>query len=100
METGQGLENVPQRSQRHCEPPKRLQYPKLGNPLSLAVQSLLQALSTAFTLSLEEPDSLKNMSEEMWNGYPPAVISQPKGCRGTCISSRWGECNPGNQVTS
>lgn len=100
METSQRVEDVPRRSQRHCEPPKRLQYPKLGNPLSLVVQSLLQGLSTAFTVSLEEPDSLKSTSVEMYGGIPSAIVSQPKGCSGTCISSRRGECNPGYQVTS
>nr|XP_055049769.1 uncharacterized protein LOC129435994 [Misgurnus anguillicaudatus] len=100
IETGQRVEDVPRRSQRHCEPPKRLQYPKLGNPLSLVVQSLLKGLSTAFTVSLEEPDSLKSTSVEMYGGYPSAIVSQPKRCSGTCISSRRGECNPGNPVTS
>ncbi len=35
MEIGQSLPDVPRRSQRHCEPPRRLQYSTLGNPLSL-----------------------------------------------------------------
>ncbi|KAL0187224.1 hypothetical protein M9458_018894, partial [Cirrhinus mrigala] len=65
VENGESLEDVPRRSQRHREPPKRLQYPKLGNPLSLVVQSLFQGLSTAFTISLEESDTFKNTSLEM-----------------------------------
>lgn len=50
-ETGGGL----RRSKRQCEPPKRLQYPQLGNPLSLVIQSLLSSLSTTITTSLEDP---------------------------------------------
>lgn len=50
-ETGGGL----RRSRRQCEPPKRLQYPQLGNPLSLVIQSLLSSLSTAITTNLEDP---------------------------------------------
>ncbi|XP_073690458.1 uncharacterized protein [Garra rufa] len=96
VETGESLEDVPRRSQRHHEPPKRLQYPKLGNPLSLVVQSLLQGLSTAFTVSLEESDTFKNTSLEMQGEHPSAVTSQPGRCSGTCIASRRGECNPGN----
>lgn len=57
MEIGQSLADVPRHSQRHCEPPRRLQYSTLGNPLSLVVQSLLQGLSAALTVSLGEPSS-------------------------------------------
>ncbi|XP_043090123.1 uncharacterized protein LOC122340940 [Puntigrus tetrazona] len=53
---------VPRRSQRCHEPPKRLQYPQLGNPLSLVIQSLMQGLSTAFVTSLGESDSLERTS--------------------------------------
>lgn len=89
-------EGVLRHSQRCHEPPKRLQYPQLGNPLSLVIQSLLQGLSTAFTASLEESDCLWEASPEMETGSPSAVISQPGRCSGTCISSRRGECNPDN----
>lgn len=92
----QAGEGVLRRSQRCHEPPKRLQYPQLGNPLSLVMQSLLQGLSTVFTASLEESDCLWEASPGMEAGSPSAVISQPGRCRGTCISSRRGECNPGN----
>ncbi|KAG1933335.1 interleukin-1 receptor accessory protein-like 1-A [Pimephales promelas] len=95
-EIGQNVADVPRRSQRQCEPPKRLQYPWLGNPLSLVVQSLLQGLSTAFVASFEEPDSFGATRLDIHDGYTPTVISQPKGCRGTCISSKRGECNPDN----
>lgn len=95
VEIGESIEDVRRRPQRHREPPKRLQYPTLGNPLSLVVQSLLQGLSSAFTISLEEFDSLKNTSLEIPSGCPSTVTSQPGRCSGTCISSRRGECNPG-----
>lgn len=91
METGQSLEDVHRHSQRHCEPPKRLQKSKLGNSLSLNVEPLLQWLSTAFAIS-EEPDSLGDTCLEMPGGYPPAVTMST----GTCISSKQGECNMGN----
>ena len=42
------------RSLRQREPPKRLTYPQIGNPLVTIVQTLLQSLSTAITNSLVE----------------------------------------------
>ncbi|KAG1953791.1 interleukin-1 receptor accessory protein-like 1-A [Pimephales promelas] len=92
----QAGESILRRSQRLHEPPKRLQYPQLGNPLSLVMQSLLRGLSTAFTASLEESDCLWETPQGMKAGSPSAVIAQPGRCSGTCISSRQGECNPGN----
>ncbi len=44
----------PRRSQRERRPPKKFEYPQLGNPLTLVIQSLLQGLSEAFSSSLEE----------------------------------------------
>ncbi len=44
---------APRRSQRERRPPKKFEYPQLGNPLTLVIQSLLQGLSEAFS-SLEE----------------------------------------------
>ncbi|KAG1925345.1 interleukin-1 receptor accessory protein-like 1-A [Pimephales promelas] len=92
----QAGESILRRSQRLHEPPKRLQYPQLGNPLSLVMQSLLRGLSTAFTASLEESDCLWETPQGIKAGSPSAVIAQPGRCSGTCISSRRGECNPGN----
>ncbi len=96
MEIGQSLPDVPRRSQRHCEPPRKLQYSTLGNPLSLVVQSLLQGLSAAFTVSLGEPYSLGDNPQKTCSGNFTAVTLQPKGCSGTCISSKQGESNPDN----
>ncbi|XP_058605567.1 uncharacterized protein LOC131523297 [Onychostoma macrolepis] len=50
------------RSRRRCEPPNRLNYPQLGNPLSLVIQSLFSSLSTAITTSLEELSPSRNYS--------------------------------------
>lgn len=88
--------NTLRRSQRHREPPQRLQYSQLGNPLSLVIQSLLQGLSTAVTASLEESDCPREASLLMQKMFPSAAVTQPKRCRGTCIDSRRGECNPDN----
>ncbi|XP_073687078.1 uncharacterized protein [Garra rufa] len=44
----------PRRSERERRPPKKFEYPQLGNPLTLVIQSLLQGLSEAFSSSLEE----------------------------------------------
>ncbi len=41
------------RSKRQCGPPDKLQYHKLGNPLKMVIQSLLQGLSSALATSLE-----------------------------------------------
>ncbi len=38
---------IPRRSQRERRPAKRLEYPQLGNPLTVVIQSLLQGLSVA-----------------------------------------------------
>ncbi len=59
------------RSQRSNEPPKRLQYPQLGNPLSMVTHSLLSGLSAAFTNSLEE-------NLEHLNSSPTIVTVQPQ----------------------
>ncbi len=48
------------RSRRHCEPPNRLNYLQLGNPLSLIIQSLFSSLSTAITTSLEDLNPSRN----------------------------------------
>ncbi|KAG1925816.1 interleukin-1 receptor accessory protein-like 1-A [Pimephales promelas] len=45
---------IPRRSQRERKPAKRLEYPQLGNPLTVVIQSLLQGLSVAFSTALEE----------------------------------------------
>lgn len=45
---------APRRSQRERRPPKTFEYPQLGNPLTLVIQSLLQGLNKAFSSSLEE----------------------------------------------
>lgn len=45
---------APRRSQRERRPPKKFEYPQLGNPLTLVIQSLLQGLSKAVSSSLEE----------------------------------------------
>ncbi|KAG1952345.1 interleukin-1 receptor accessory protein-like 1-A [Pimephales promelas] len=82
----QAGESILRRSQRLHEPPKRLQYPQLGNPLSLVMQSLLRGLSTAFTASLEESDCLWETPQGIKAGSPSAVIAQPGRCSGTCIS--------------
>ncbi len=68
------------RSRRHCEPPNRLNYPQLGNPLSLIIQSLFSSLSTAITTSLEDLNPSRNyfLVETIWI----------QACRGTCIHSR------------
>lgn len=42
------------RSQRERRPPKKFEYPQLGNPLTLVIQSLLQGLDTALCSSLEK----------------------------------------------
>ncbi|KAL1274976.1 hypothetical protein QQF64_027790 [Cirrhinus molitorella] len=42
------------RSQRNRRPPKTFEYPQLGNPLTLVIQSLLQGLDAAFSSSLEK----------------------------------------------
>lgn len=44
----------PRRSERERRPPKKFEYPQLGNPLTLVIQSLLQGLNEAFSSSLEE----------------------------------------------
>lgn len=50
------------RPRRYCGPPNRLNYPQLGNPLSLVVQSLFSSLSTAITSSLGDSNSSRNFS--------------------------------------
>lgn len=87
-EISQAERNVLRRSQRQHEPPKRLQYPQLGNPLSLVIQSLLQGLKTAFAVSLGESDCLGETSARMQNASPSAVLAQPRRCSGTCIDSK------------
>ncbi|XP_030582401.1 uncharacterized protein LOC115778497 [Archocentrus centrarchus] len=42
------------RSERNRQPPRRLDYQDLGNPLVTVVKSLFQGLSTAFTNSLND----------------------------------------------
>lgn len=43
----------PRCSQRHREPPERLQYSQLGNPLLSIAQSLFQGLNVAFADALQ-----------------------------------------------
>lgn len=45
---------IPRRSQRERHPPKKFEYPTLGNPLTTVFQSLLQGLSKAVECSFEE----------------------------------------------
>lgn len=79
-------EKTQRRSQRSHEPPKRLQYPQLGNPLSMVIQSLLSGLSTAFTNCMEE-------NLEQFNSVPTIVTVQPQMQR-DLHAFRRGECNP------
>ncbi|KAK7159830.1 hypothetical protein R3I94_005997 [Phoxinus phoxinus] len=51
---------IPRRSQRERRPAKRLEYPQLGNPLTVVIQSLLQGLSEAFSTALEEVNASVN----------------------------------------
>lgn len=76
------------RTQRSHEPPRRLHYPQLGNPLSMVIQSLLSSLSTALTNSLEE-------NLEPSSSSPTIVTVQPQMQR-DLHTFRRGECNPGH----
>lgn len=51
------------RSERGRQPPKRLDYPELGNPLVTVVKSLFQGLSTAFIDSLNAKAELLLLDE-------------------------------------
>lgn len=75
-------------TQRSHEPPRRLHYPQLGNPLSMVIQSLLSSLSTALTNSLEE-------NLEPSSSSPTIVTVQPQMQR-DLHTFRRGECNPGH----
>lgn len=92
LEMDQNEETEPvgglRRTQRPHEPPKRLHYPQLGNPLSMVIQSLLSSLSTAFTNSLEE-------NLEPASNSPTIVTVQPLMQR-DLHTFRRGECNPGH----
>lgn len=79
----------PRCSKRHCGPPNKLQYYKLGNPLTLVIQSLLQGLSSALTTSLEESTYISDMN--MSDIFPTVVTSQPPAGPRTCLNSE-GEC--------
>ncbi|KAK9980488.1 hypothetical protein ABG768_000093 [Culter alburnus] len=61
---------IPRRSQRERQPAKRLEYPQLGNPLTVVIQSLLQGLSAAFSTSLEA-----NVASA---DTVPVVVTQPQ----------------------
>lgn len=87
----------PRRSKRQCRPPNKLEYHKLGNPLTLVIQSLLQGLSSAFTTSLEEPILTRDQPFVVPDPFPIAVTTQPRTCPRTCLNSG-GECV--TQVTS
>ncbi|XP_067307362.1 uncharacterized protein [Pseudorasbora parva] len=60
----------PRRSQRDRQPAKRLEYPQLGNPLTVVIQSLLQGLSAAFSTSLEADVASADIV--------PVVVTQPQ----------------------
>lgn len=53
---------VLRRSRRQGEPPNRLNYPQLGNPFCLVIQSLFSSLSTSVTTSLENSNLLRKYS--------------------------------------
>uniref|UniRef100_A0A9J8CSN7 Gypsy retrotransposon integrase-like protein 1 n=1 Tax=Cyprinus carpio carpio TaxID=630221 RepID=A0A9J8CSN7_CYPCA len=89
--------NGPRRSKRQCGPPNKLEYHKLGNPLTLVIQSLLQGLSSAFTTSLEEPAPTSHQTFDVSDAFPTVVTIQPHACPRTCLNSG-GECV--TQVTS
>lgn len=61
---------IPRRSQRERQPAKRLEYPQLGNPLTVVIQSLLQGLSAAFSTSLEANVASADTA--------PVVLTQPQ----------------------
>ncbi|CAL9706791.1 unnamed protein product [Knipowitschia caucasica] len=57
MDSSEPITTQPIRqSERVRQPPKRLEYPNLGNPLVTVVKSLFQGLSTAFSESLISKD--------------------------------------------
>ncbi len=87
----------PRRSKRQCGPPNKLEYHKLGNPLTLVIQSLLQGLSSALTTSLEEPTSTSDQPFDVPGAFTTVVTIQPHACPRTCLNSG-GECV--TQVTS
>lgn len=62
---------IPRRSQRERRPAKRLEYPQLGNSLTVVIQSLLQGLSVAFSTYLEE------LNVVSVDGVP-VVVTQPQ----------------------
>lgn len=68
-----------------------LEYPQLGNPLTVMIQSLLQGLSVAFSTSLEEV----NVSPI---DDVPVVVTQPQkyadAAGRACIQE--GRVNPGH----
>lgn len=67
----------PRRSKR---PPNKLEYHKLGNPLTLVIQSLLQGLSSALTTSLEEPISTSDQPFGVPGAFPTVVTIQSRAC--------------------
>lgn len=67
----------PRHAKRQCGTPNKLQYHKLGNPLTLVIQPLLQGLSSALTTSLEEPMSTSDCSSGIMGAFPSVVTIQP-----------------------
>ncbi len=65
----------PRCCKRQCGPPNKLEYHKLGNPLTLVIQSLLQGLSSALTTSLEEPTSTSDQPFDVPGTFTTVVIS-------------------------
>lgn len=57
QETNSDLPQSVRRSERLRQPPKRLDYSQLGNPLITVVRSLFQGLSEAFVDSLNDDNS-------------------------------------------
>ena len=58
------------RSERIRQPPRRLDYPELGNPLVTVVKSLFQGLSKAFIDSL-------NVDQDYWSQSQAFEITTP-----------------------
>ncbi len=76
------------RSARQIKPTKKFHYPNLGNPLISVVQSLLQALSTAFAQSEENSDLFWSKCV-MVPGDPFSLLTtQPHPCRGHVYDQR------------
>lgn len=86
MDDDQGATG-PRRSKRQCGLTNKFQYHKLGNPLTLVIQSLLQGLSSALTTTLEESTFVSDQSVDMPGAFPSMVTSQPLACPRTCLNS-------------